>query len=73
MSRYAIAQKLSKAAKARNRGHDYYLNHAYLASMLFGSLDMMWTGTHAEALQMLEKAKKAHAGKRLKFRIEEVE
>ena len=69
---YTVIQVLSTKDKSRNSGHNYYLNHAYLNRMEFGSVDMQWQGTHAEAIAMLEKAKRVHAGKRLRFQIEDV-
>lgn len=69
---YTVIQKLSQKDKLLNNGDDYYLNHAYVHSMQFGSRDMMWVGSAGEAEEMLKQAKAKHKGKRLRFAVEEV-
>lgn len=69
---HTVIQLLSNKDKAGNNGENFYLNHAYIKSAQFGSADMMWTGSHEEATAMLKHVKAKHAGKRLRFAIEEV-
>lgn len=54
------------------KGDKFYLNHAYIGSMSFGSEGMMWTGSHEDATDMLKRAKKTHKGKYYRFSIEEI-
>ena len=59
----------------RTSGKDvFYLNHAYLTSLSFGSLDMAWTtARHSEAAAMLARCRAKHKGKRWRLKITELD
>lgn len=49
-TRFAIVEADTQGQPIEDEGHRFYLNHAYLGSMAFGSQDMAWsTSSRLEA------------------------
>ena len=71
---YTVVRKLSVADTKKNGGEPFfYLNHAHLGSMEFGSRDMAWSNEdYHVAWSMLNKCIDKHKGKRYRLGIEEL-
>lgn len=60
---YAIVETNSRGRMPKNPDDRCYLNHAYLGSMSFGSLDMAWTtNSRLEAEGMLARVRRKGKG-----------
>lgn len=56
----------------RSKGETYFLNHACLSSLSFGSEEMQWTGSHGQALEMLKECRARFKGQYRRFSVLEV-
>ena len=70
---FNVVRVLSAREREANGGEDEYLNHSLLSTRSFGSRNMAWKGSYADALAWMVKAQAAHKGKRMRIIIREVE